>query len=83
MTGRSDIVVVRRPGRRGGTEDGPTRLLTACHRRTRAEKGEAVVGSAELPDRYRAEISDPRTTFHDDVVLPALNGDTPVGCVVV
>ncbi|MFI6727108.1 GNAT family N-acetyltransferase [Streptomyces sp. R-74717] len=83
MTGRSDIVVVRRPGRHGGTEDEPARLLTAYHLRTQAEKGEAVAGAAELPDRYRAEISDPRTAFHDDVVLLPLSGDTPVGCVVV
>ncbi|MER5853078.1 GNAT family N-acetyltransferase [Streptomyces sp. NPDC002012] len=83
MTGRSDIVVVRWPARHGATEDGPARLLTAYHLRTQAEKGEAVAGAAELPDRYRAEISDPRAVFHDDVVLLALSGDTPVGCVVV
>ncbi|MFD4946722.1 GNAT family N-acetyltransferase [Streptomyces sp. NPDC058239] len=76
MTGRSDTVVVRRPGRRGATENGPARLLPAYHLRTRTEKGEAVADAAELPARYRAAC-------HDDVVLPALNGDTPVGRVVV
>ena len=33
-----------------------------------------------LPDRYRAEISDPRTAFAEDVVLTALDGDAAVGC---
>ena len=36
-----------------------------------------------LPDRYRAEISDPRTAFVDDVVLVAVSGDAAVGCLVV
>lgn len=36
-----------------------------------------------LPDRYRAEISDPRTAFVDDVVLVAVSGGTAVGCLVV
>jgi putative acetyltransferase len=31
----------------------------------------------------RAEIQDPRTAFAGDVVLTALSGDTPVGCLVV
>lgn len=37
----------------------------------------------ELPDRYRAEISDPRSAFRDDLVLMAFSGDAPVGCLVV
>lgn len=36
-----------------------------------------------LPDRYRAEISDPRTAFADDVVLVARSGGAAVGCLVV
>ncbi len=36
-----------------------------------------------LPDRYRAEISDPRTAFADDVVLVAVSGGTAMGCLVV
>jgi ribosomal protein S18 acetylase RimI-like enzyme len=36
-----------------------------------------------LPERYRAEVLDPRAVFVDDVVLVALRGDTPVGCLVV
>ena len=58
-------------------------LLAAYHLRTEAEKGEAVVDVDGLPDRYRAEILDPRTAFADDVVLTALSGDTAVGCLVV
>jgi putative acetyltransferase len=36
-----------------------------------------------LPARYRAEISDPRSAFADDVVLVARRGDRSAGCVVV
>lgn len=58
-------------------------LLAAYHLRTEAEKGEAVAGVDGLPDRYRAEILDPRTAFGGDVVLVALSGDTAMGCLVV
>ena len=69
-------------------EAGPFRggrppLLAAYHLRTEAEKGEAVADVDGLPDRYRAEIPDPRAAFADDVVLLALSGDTAVGCLVV
>lgn len=57
--------------------------MAAYHLRTEVEKGEAVAGVDELPDRYRAEILDPQTAFADDVVLVALSGDTAVGCLVV
>ncbi|MDI5966433.1 GNAT family N-acetyltransferase [Streptantibioticus silvisoli] len=36
----------------------------------------------ELPDRYRAEITDPRTPFAGDAVRVALLGDAAAGCVV-
>jgi putative acetyltransferase len=36
-----------------------------------------------LPERHRAEISHPRTAFGNDVVLLAVSGDVPVGCLVV
>ncbi len=58
-------------------------LLAAYHLRTEAEKGEAVADTDGLPDRYRAEIMDPRAAFADDVVLIALSGETAVGCLVV
>ncbi len=58
-------------------------LLAAYHLRTEAEKGEAVADTDGLPDRYRAEILDPRAAFADDVVLIALSGETAVGCLVV
>jgi putative acetyltransferase len=58
-------------------------LLLAYHLRTEAEKGAAVSGVAELPERYRAEVLDPATAFADDVVLVAGTGGAPVGCVVV
>ncbi|MEU4875693.1 GNAT family N-acetyltransferase [Streptomyces sp. NPDC021608] len=82
MTDRGEVAVVRRPGRAASAEDGLSALLAAYHLRTEAEKGEAVAGVEALPDRYRAEISDPRTAFADDVVLTALAGDTAVGCLV-
>lgn len=58
-------------------------MLAGYHLRTEAEKGEAVADVDGLPDRYRAEILDPGTTFADAVVLVALSGDTAVGCLVV
>ncbi|MFI9568477.1 GNAT family N-acetyltransferase [Streptomyces rishiriensis] len=82
MTDRGEIAVVRRPGQDLSAEDGLAALLTAYHLRTETEKGEAVTGVDALPDRYRAEISDPRTAFAEDVVLTALDGDAAVGCLV-
>ncbi|MCX4717428.1 GNAT family N-acetyltransferase [Streptomyces virginiae] len=83
MTDRYEVVVVRRPGRALSAQDGLAELLAAYHLRTEAEKGAAVAGVDGLPDRYRAEIADPRAAFADDVVLLALSGDTAVGCLVV
>lgn len=83
MTDQRDISVVRRPGRTLSTEDGLDALLAAYHLRTEAEKGKSVAGVGELPERYRAEIADPRIAFADDVVLIALSGSTAVGCLVV
>ncbi|MFF2324517.1 MULTISPECIES: GNAT family N-acetyltransferase [unclassified Streptomyces] len=83
MTDRAGVAVSRWPGRSPADEEGPARLLTAYHLRTQAEKGEAVADAADLPARYRAEISDPRTAFHDDTVLLATDEGVAVGCVVV
>lgn len=58
-------------------------MLAAYHLRTEAEKGEAVADVDALPDRYRAEIEDPRNAFADDVVLIALSGSATAGCLVV
>jgi hypothetical protein len=75
--------MVRWPDQNPSAEDGRAALPAACHLRTEAEKGEAVADVNGLPDRCRAEISDPRAAFADDVVLVALSGDTAVGCLVV
>ncbi|MFE7106193.1 GNAT family N-acetyltransferase [Streptomyces sp. NPDC057575] len=83
MAARREVTVVRRPGGAPAAQDGPAGLLAACHLRTQAEKDEAVAGVDELPDRYRAEILDPRAVFADDVVLLASIGDSAVGCLVV
>ncbi|MDX3524228.1 GNAT family N-acetyltransferase [Streptomyces scabiei] len=83
MTAQHQVRVVRWPNRTVRTGDGPAPLLTAYHLRTEAEKGVPVADAAQLPDRYRAEISDPACAFADDVVLLALTEDTVVGCVVV
>ncbi|MEU9731331.1 GNAT family N-acetyltransferase [Streptomyces sp. NPDC048002] len=83
MTDQREVSVVRRPGRAVSGEDGLTGLLAAYHLRTEAEKGAAVAGAEALPDRYRAEISDPRSAFADDVVLVARCGGAAVGCLVV
>ncbi|MEU5193976.1 GNAT family N-acetyltransferase [Streptomyces scabiei] len=83
MTAQHQVRIVRWPNRSVCTGDGPAPLLTAYHLRTEAEKGVPVADAAQLPDRYRAEISDPGSAFAGDVVLLALTEDTAVGCVVV
>ncbi|MGW7265933.1 GNAT family N-acetyltransferase [Streptomyces sp. NPDC054842] len=83
MSAQHAVTVVRRPGKDLSGHDGLSELLAAYHLRTQAEKGEAVGGVDELPDRYRAELVDSRAEFADDVVLLALSGGTAVGCLVV
>ncbi|MDX2526488.1 GNAT family N-acetyltransferase [Streptomyces europaeiscabiei] len=83
MTHQREISVVKWTGRTASAAGGPTSLLAAYHLRTEAEKGEPVADAEGLPDRYRAEISDPAAAFADDAVLVALSGGTAVGCVVV
>jgi len=82
MTDRPQVPVVRWSGDHPSSTDGLAALLASYHLRTEAEKGEAVADVDGLPDRYRAEILDPRTAFVDDVVLLAVSGDTAVGCLV-
>ncbi|MET7690459.1 GNAT family N-acetyltransferase [Streptomyces sp. NPDC005483] len=83
MTDQREVVIVRWPGQGRSVDAGPAELLASYHLRTEAEKGEAVADVDGLPDRYRAEVLDPRTAFADAVVLVALSADTAVGCVVV
>ncbi len=83
MADQHEVSIVRRPGPALSAEDGVGALLAAYHLRTEAEKGEPVADVDGLPDRYRAEISDPRTAFADDVVLVAVSGGTAMGCLVV
>ncbi|WP_033439500.1 GNAT family N-acetyltransferase [Saccharothrix sp. NRRL B-16314] len=64
-------------------EHGLTALLTAYHLRTEEEKDVPVADAEALPQRYRAEIADPRSAFADDVVLLARSDDAAVGCLVV
>lgn len=83
MTDHRVVAVVRRADPTPASVDGVAALLAAYHLRTEAEKGGPVADVAGLPERYRAEITDPWTAFAGDVVLVALLGDAPVGCVVV
>jgi putative acetyltransferase len=83
MSDRREVAIVRWPGDVPSAQEGLAELLAAYHLQTQAEKGEAVASVNGLPDRYRAEIADPRAVFVDDVVLLALSGDTAVGCLVV
>ncbi|MFD5414719.1 GNAT family N-acetyltransferase [Streptomyces nojiriensis] len=83
MTEPREVVVVRRPGRALSARDGLAELLAAYHLRTQEEKGEAVAGVDGLPDRYRAEITDPQVAFARDEVLLASIGGTVAGCLVV
>ncbi|MFF3171032.1 GNAT family N-acetyltransferase [Streptomyces sp. NPDC057900] len=80
---RPAIAVVRWPGSTPPTVDGVAALLAAYHLLTEAEKGAPVAGVAGLPERYRAEVTDPGAAFAGDVLLVALLGDAAVGCVVV
>jgi ribosomal protein S18 acetylase RimI-like enzyme len=75
--------IVRALGRDCPAELGLSALLAAYHLRTEEEKGVAVADVDALPARYRAEISDPRSTFADDVVLVARREGRSAGCVVV
>jgi putative acetyltransferase len=54
----------------------------AYHLSTEAEKGAPVAATADLPDRYRAEVDDPLTAFAHDVVLLGSVAASPAGCVV-
>ncbi|MCD9879826.1 GNAT family N-acetyltransferase [Streptomyces guryensis] len=83
MNDQREVVVARWPGQVNSDPGGLAALLAAYHLQTQAEKGEAVADADGLPDRYRAEVLDPRAAFADDVVLVALSGNTVVGSVVV
>ncbi|MET7494923.1 GNAT family N-acetyltransferase [Streptomyces sp900116325] len=83
MTDHREVAVVCWPGQTPPIEDGLTALLAAYHLRTETEKGESVADVDDLPQRYRAEISDPRSEFAHDEVLVALMKDTAAGCLVV
>lgn len=83
MTDQRGIVVARWPGHSTSAENGLAELLAAYHLQTEAEKGTAVADVAGLPERYRAEVLDPRVAFASDVVLVAMSGEDAVGCVVV
>ncbi|MEU6277802.1 GNAT family N-acetyltransferase [Streptomyces populi] len=83
MADQREVVIVRWPGQDPSAQGGPAALLAAYHLRTQAEKGETVADADRLPDRYRAEVLDPRAAFADDVVLVASSGDAAVGCLVV
>lgn len=83
MTDQREVVIVRWPGQGPSDQGGLAALLADYHLQTQAEKGEAVADADRLPDRYRAEVLNPRAAFADDVVLVALSEDTVVGCLVV
>ncbi|MFF4098782.1 GNAT family N-acetyltransferase [Streptomyces sp. NPDC001903] len=83
MTDQGEVAIVRWPDHSPSAEDGLAGLLTAYHLGTEAEKGGAVADVHGLPERYQAEVLDPRTAFVDDAVLLALSGDTVAGCLVV
>jgi len=78
-----EVAVVRWPGRPPLAAEGLSALLAAYHLQTESEKGVAVANASELPDRYRAEVTDPQAAFAGDTVLLALCGNVGVGCLVV
>jgi ribosomal protein S18 acetylase RimI-like enzyme len=80
MTDHREVGILRWAGQGLSVEAGLGELLAAYHLQAQAEKGEAVADVDGLPDRYRAEVLDPRTALADAVVLVALCGHTAVGC---
>ncbi|MEU8931552.1 GNAT family N-acetyltransferase [Streptomyces sp. NPDC048409] len=82
MSDQRDVAIVSCPGQLVSVPDALADLLAAYHLQTQAEKGEAVAGVDELPERYRAEIADPQAVFADDVVLLAFSRDAAAGCLV-
>lgn len=76
-------VIARWTAGDGSAGQGLPELLAAYHLRTEAEKGAAVPGVAQLPQRYRAEVLAPATAFAGDTVLVASVGGAAVGCLVV
>jgi ribosomal protein S18 acetylase RimI-like enzyme len=82
MDDQREIVVARWPVQSASAPNGLAELLAAYHLQTEAEKGVAVTDVAGLPERYRAEVVDPRAAFASDVVLVAMRGEDAVGCVV-
>lgn len=82
MSVSAPITIVAGPGHALPFAAQPTGPLRAYHLRTEAEKGEPVDEVPAPPDRYRAEIEDPGAAFRDDVVLLALAGGVPAGCLV-
>jgi ribosomal protein S18 acetylase RimI-like enzyme len=84
MTERRELVIERwSPARDSPAVAVLGRLLAAYHLQTEAEKGVAVTGVVELPERYRSEVLDPHAAFARDTVLLAFDGADAVGCVVV
>lgn len=79
----AQVEVARWTGQDDAAHHGLSALLAAYHLQTQAEKGEPAATADELPDRYRAEVLDPRAAFADDVVLVASHAGTLVGCLVV
>ncbi|WP_030951119.1 GNAT family N-acetyltransferase [Streptomyces sp. NRRL S-481] len=83
MADQGEVVIVRWSLQDPPAQGGLAALLAAYHLQTQAEKGEAVADADRLPERYRAEVLNPRAAFADDVVLVASRGGTAVGCLVV
>lgn len=82
MTDRPEITIDADPGGDAADPEGLARLLAEYHLRTEAEKGAAVSGVADLPERYRAEVLYPRAAFAGHTVLVARSEGAAVGCVV-
>lgn len=57
-------------------------LILAYHLQTESEKGAPVPGVAELPERYRREVENPRTAFRGQTVFLAMTGEQAAGCLV-
>jgi putative acetyltransferase len=81
---RDQITITQSSGELDGLRSGVlAELIAAYHLQTEAEKGVPVAKVAELPERYRREVEDPKSAFRGQSVFVARIRSATAGCLVV